>query len=105
MPTTYQQPTVSETTENSEEIPQQDTTMNNDAQEADAAAPTHITINFQNVAGDSMSFKLKTTTKFKKAMDAYSARTEIEPRTLRFLFEGDRLQNDSTPASVRFSSA
>ena len=65
---------------------------------ADANAP--INVLFSDQAGNEVHFKLKPTTKLKKAMDAYSARQELARPTLRFLFDGTRVLDESTPASV-----
>jgi hypothetical protein len=46
-----------------------------------------------------MDFAVKPTTKLGKLMKAYSKSKEIDEAYLRFLFDGDRLQNDDTPQS------
>ena len=56
---------------------------------------------FNGSTGQSVPFKLKDTTKFGKAMDAYSARVQQPVNQLRFLFEGKRLGTGDTPAAVR----
>lgn len=66
---------------------------------APAAAGT-LEIKFEDQHGNSTAFKLKPTTPLKKAMDVYCARHDAERRTLRFLFEGNRVQEGDTPASV-----
>jgi hypothetical protein len=50
-----------------------------------------ISVTFEDAAGRALTFKLKPTTSMKKAMDAYSARMEQDRKTLRFLFDGDRV--------------
>lgn len=60
-----------------------------------------VTLTFHGSAGESVTFKLRNTTKFGKAMDHYSARVQRPVDQLRFLFEGQRLGNDDTPAAVR----
>ncbi|GAB7327900.1 hypothetical protein MBLNU13_g11682t1 [Cladosporium sp. NU13] len=54
---------------------------------------------FNGSTGQSVTFKLKDTTKFGKAMDAYSARVQQPVNQLRFLFEGKRLGTEDTPAA------
>ena len=44
-----------------------------------------IEINFNGSTGESVTFKLKNTTKLRKAMDAYSARVQRPVDQLRFL--------------------
>lgn len=90
----HHQPAVSSTDENSDEVP-----TNNDAPNPDPK-PNGMTITFKDANGGEVSFKLKATTKLKKAMDAYSARAERDRRSLRFLFDGQRVLDESTPESV-----
>ncbi|KAI9015413.1 SMT3 suppressor of mif two 3-like 1 [Hyaloraphidium curvatum] len=39
----------------------------------------------------------KRTTQLKKLMDAYVAKTGVDPTAIRFLYEGQRLQPGQTP--------
>lgn len=98
------QPHVSDTDEHGNEIPNNTpppTTTNNEENQTPAAAA--VTIIFRTANGAEVSFKLKPTTKLKKAMDAYAAREGQERTVLRFLFEGERVLDDSTAASVSCS--
>lgn len=45
-------------------------------------------------------FKVKPTTKMSKVFDAYAKRKGVASGTLRFLFDGERVQPDDTPAKV-----
>ena len=45
-------------------------------------------------------FKIKRTTQLKKLMDAFCDRQGKMPNSVRFLFDGVRVQADSTPDSV-----
>lgn len=63
-------------------------------------APATITIRMCDQSGAELSFKLRPSTKLKKAMDAFSARMERDRTTLRFLFDGERVLDESTPESV-----
>jgi len=65
-----------------------------------APQPEPITIIFADVNGFELSFRLKQHTKLGKAMEAFAKRTERDPGTLRFLFEGERLLAESTTESV-----
>ena len=82
----YEQPVENNADENADEIPAQPTALN----------IRFVDANQQN----ELHFKLKSTTKLKKAMDAFSARTERNRATLRFLFDGERIQDDHTPEHV-----
>lgn len=59
-----------------------------------------IKIGFNDSNGSGLEFKLKTSTKLGKAMNAFSAHMQRDIKQLRFLFEGHRLQPDDTPQSV-----
>ena len=45
-------------------------------------------------------FKIKRTTQLKKLMDAFCERQGKSPQTVRFLFDGERVQSDDTPDKV-----
>lgn len=72
----------------------------NDGGEMPARPAEPMNIKFSDVSGFEVQFRLKPTTKLGKAMEAFSARTEKEVKSLRFLFEGDRVLPDTTPESV-----
>jgi hypothetical protein len=63
----------------------------------------HVSLTFNGSGGQSVTFKLKDTMKFRKAMDHYSAKVQLPVDQLRFLFEGQRLGLDDTPATVSSS--
>lgn len=64
-------------------------------------APQNISLNFENVNGDVVVFKLKPTTKFDKAFNAYARQVAIERQFLRFMVDGDKILPDQTPVDVR----
>ena len=45
-------------------------------------------------------FKIKKSTQLKKLMDAFCDRSGKNRRSVRFLFDGQRVQNDDTPETV-----
>ena len=45
-------------------------------------------------------FKIKRSTKLEKLMNAFCDRQGKDPKTVRFLFEGQRVTKDDTPDSV-----
>ncbi|KAH3761044.1 E3 ubiquitin-protein ligase parkin [Pelomyxa schiedti] len=67
-----------------------------------AAAPPSEHINLKVVAqdGTEVFFKIKKNTQLKKLMDAYCQRQAISPHAIRFLYDGERLQPDRTPAQL-----
>lgn len=47
-----------------------------------------------------MFFKIKTTTQLKKLMDAYAEKQGKSVSSLRFLFDGDRINATDTPEKL-----
>ena len=45
-------------------------------------------------------FKVRTTTKFEKIFKAYCARESIAVDSVRFIYDGDRIQGHQTPGDV-----
>ncbi|KAK4554647.1 hypothetical protein LTR86_008149 [Recurvomyces mirabilis] len=74
--------------------------INNNAEDAPAPVPLPMSLTFRDQTDFALTFKLKATTRLGKAMDQFSARAEKARDTLRFLFEGDRINADSTPADI-----
>lgn len=92
------QPTASDTDDQGNEIPAANGTA------APEAKPAGITIVFKDSHGGEVSFKLKPTTNLKKAMDAYAERGNLNVRALRFLFDGERVNEGSTAEGVSGSA-
>ncbi|KAI7490132.1 hypothetical protein KC351_g776 [Hortaea werneckii] len=67
---------------------------------ATAAQPDQLTLKFRDMNGFSIDFKLKPVTKLGKAMTAFSARMEKDPKELRFLSEGRRVLPEQTPLDL-----
>ncbi|KXS97765.1 hypothetical protein AC578_3209 [Pseudocercospora eumusae] len=57
---------------------------------------TPITLTFRDHRGFEQSFKLKTSTKLGRAMDAFSVKVERDRKALRFLFDGERVLDESS---------
>lgn len=51
--------------------------------------------------GEEVHFKIKKTTPLSKLMDAYCQRMGLARTSIRFLFEGSRIQDTQTPKEVR----
>lgn len=49
-------------------------------------------------------FKVKKHTKMKKVFTAYAQRKGLRPESLRFMLDGDRVNGEDTPQSVRASN-
>ncbi|KAF2479132.1 ubiquitin-related domain-containing protein [Neohortaea acidophila] len=65
-----------------------------------AAGPAPMSIRVSDAAHNELAFRLKPNTPLSKVMESYSSRTSRDRRTLRFLFEGVRVTDESTPASL-----
>lgn len=60
-----------------------------------------IQISLQGSNGEQTHFKVKPTTKMGKIFDAYSKRQGVPTSTFRVILDGDRVNADDTPQSVR----
>ncbi len=59
----------------------------------------HITVSSQNF--EDIVFKIKPTTKFDKIIEKYCERFSIKSKeTVVFLFDGEKIKKDSTPAEI-----
>ena len=67
---------------------------------AAAKAPEHLNLKVKSQDGNEVYFKVKKTTQLKKLMDAYCSRVGKEPGSIRFLFDGERIQPTSTPENL-----
>jgi len=59
-----------------------------------------ITIRVRDQTGEETFFKIKKTTKMSKVFNTYAQRKGVQVNSLRFLLDGDRIQNDDTPAKL-----
>ena len=66
----------------------------------DKPSDTHINLKVVNSEGNEVFFKIKKTTAVKKLMEAYCKRQGLINGSVRFSFDGTRLKDDATPASV-----
>merc|ERR1712083_867942 len=77
--------------------------INKMADAADGAkksASEHLNLKVKAQDGNEVYFKVKRTTMSKKLMDAYCSRVGKEPGSIRFLFDGERIQPNSTPEQL-----
>jgi hypothetical protein len=61
---------------------------------------SHINVRIASQGGSSTHFKIKRTTALGKMMDAYCARSAVAPTSVRFLFNGERIEPSSTAESM-----
>ena len=57
-------------------------------------------IRIKDQKGDNTHFKVKKTTKMSKVFEAYAQRRGVTVKSLRFLFEGERVNFNETPKSL-----
>lgn len=57
----------------------------------------HIQLVVRDQRGDDTQFKLKKDTKFEKVYASYASQRGIDPASFRLMFDGNRIQKDSTP--------
>lgn len=60
----------------------------------------HVQITVVNQNGADVVFKIKPTTQLKKMFDVYCQRQGVRGDTVRFLFNGQRLQPTQTPLDL-----
>jgi len=51
-------------------------------------------------AGDVIAFKIKRNTPFRKLIHAYCDRSKVAQNTMRFTFDGSRINDNDTPKSM-----
>jgi len=77
----------------------------NEPSEQPAEAPVEassepITLKVKAQDGSEIFFKIRPSTQLKKLMDSYCQRQGVDPKTVRFLFEGTRINETSTPREL-----
>ena len=77
--------------------------------EAEPLNPDYINLKVKSEDGQEIYFKIKRTTPFKKLMDTYCHRagvlflfTQHSTANVRFLFDGQRINQAQTPKDVLF---
>eukprot|EP01067_Filipodium_phascolosomae_P005131 Filipodium_phascolosomae@DN3163_c0_g1_i1.p1 len=70
-----------------------------------AAAPAeHMTIKVKNAQGEEVQFRVKKTTQFRRIIQAYCSRLGQTESTVRFLFDGERITAEQTPADLNMEN-
>ncbi|EAS00561.3 small ubiquitin-related modifier (macronuclear) [Tetrahymena thermophila SB210] len=64
----------------------------------------YLNLKVKSQEGEEIFFKIKKTTQFKKLMDAYCQRAQVNAHNVRFLFDGDRILESHTPADLKMES-
>ena len=68
------------------------------ASTSEAEQPMKISVVSQD--GQVIEFKIKKTTPFRKLMSAYCDRTKLAQNTVRFTFDGSRINDSDTPKTM-----
>lgn len=68
--------------------------------QSDAPSSEPITLKVKAQDGSEIFFKIRPSTQLKKLMDSYCQRQGVDPKTVRFLFEGTRISETSTPREL-----
>ncbi|CAE6414975.1 unnamed protein product [Rhizoctonia solani] len=70
---------------------------------SNAPAPSEndpISIKVVTSTGEEVYFKIKRNTKLKKLQGAYAAKVGKDVNTFRFLYDGNRINDEDTPSSL-----
>jgi small ubiquitin-related modifier len=65
----------------------------------------HIGLVVVSQDGNEVHFKIKQNTPLRKLMDAYCSRAAISMSSVRFLYDGCRVQEDDTPTKLEMEEA
>ena len=60
----------------------------------------HLSLKVKSQDGNEVYFKVKKTTAFAKVMNAYCKKVGADMESVRFLFDGQRLRPEQTPADL-----
>ena len=81
----------------------ENTEQNNTNEDAPSTAkPAVLSILFGDNSNNTLTFNLKPTTKLKKAKDVWAERMGMQRSSLRFLFDGEPVNDESTPSDVSY---
>ncbi|KAL6077597.1 Dolichyl-phosphate-mannose--protein mannosyltransferase pmt3 [Balamuthia mandrillaris] len=74
--------------------------MSQEGESQPQATQDHISLKVVSQDGNEVYFKIKRNTALKKLMDAYCSRQAMSPDSVRFLYDGSRVQPDQTPKEL-----
>ncbi|PPR02561.1 hypothetical protein CVT24_001942 [Panaeolus cyanescens] len=77
----------------------EDQAQEHQEQKVEDSNPT-INIKVATAAGEEVFFKIKRSTKLSKLQGAYANKVGKDVSSIRFLYEGVRINDDDTPASL-----
>ena len=65
-----------------------------------AVGDSTLTIRVKDQSGEETFFKVKSSTKMGKVFGAFAKRKGVESKAMRFIYDGRRVGDDDTPASL-----
>lgn len=65
-----------------------------------ATAPKRVKVNIEDTGGMKMEVTMKVNTKFKELIRTYAGKKEVDPKCIRFFFDGERVNEGDTPEKV-----
>jgi len=71
----------------------------------DAGSSDHINLKVVNQDNSEVYFKIKRNTALRKLMEAYAARQGLAVSSIRFLYDGNRIQPDQTPKQLEMEDS
>ena len=78
-------------------IPPPQINSSSESEAAEEKKQTHITLQAVSQDGNSLQFKVRMSTPLQKVIDAYCSRLSVDPASVRFLYDGDRVKGENTP--------
>ncbi|KAF9005172.1 small ubiquitin-related modifier [Cyathus striatus] len=77
---------------------EQQTSQQEEVKTEDPNAPINVKV--VSSSGEEVFFKIKRNTKLSKLQGAYASKVGKDVSSIRFLYDGSRIQEDDTPASL-----
>jgi len=84
----------------SEEVQEPTNNAQEQAPEEGKGGADHLSLRVVSQDGNEVYFKIKKQTPLRKLMDAYCQRQSIDPASIRFLYDGQRLRAEQTPKEL-----
>jgi small ubiquitin-related modifier len=60
----------------------------------------HVNLTIKDPQGEEVYFKVKRTTRMRKLFQAFCKRSNTDPSTMRFFYQGDRIDDEQSPADL-----
>jgi len=87
-----------------ENMQNEETRDEEDEIKSESKTSKHINIKVVNSEGNEVFFKIKKNTKLRKLMDAYCKRQGLVNGSVRFSFDGNRVNPETTPDDIGIQS-